>query len=107
MINKKMEMAPWQEKGRWYHFLIESDGSDLSITTSDLDGVEIDSAGSLIFPEGFKIVDAKFCINCVGTSVNTFTPLYVLASTDEQIALAMPDVESCDYFDLWVFGYNN
>lgn len=105
MINKKLEAAPWQEQGRWYHFLIESDGTDATITTSDIEDADIDSSGNLLLPEGFKVVDSKFCINCVGTEANAFTPSYMLVATDEQIGLALPDVASYDYLDLWIFGY--
>ena len=107
MLNIKNQIAPWQEQGRWYHLFIESDGTDPTITTSDIEDAGFDSDGYLLMPEAFKIVDTKFCINCVGTEANLFEPAYMLIGTAEQIGVAMPDVDSYDYLDLWIFGYQN
>ena len=44
-------------QGRWYKIFVESTGTELKITTCDIDGVTV-LGRSIVFPIGFNVIDA-------------------------------------------------
>lgn len=107
MINTiKNAIAPFQDNGRWYHFLVESDGVDYTLTTSDVTGATIDATNKTIkMPKDYKIRDVVYDINNDTTSDVWFQKRLRLYATDEQIGIEIPSVTHFDYCDVWVFAY--
>ena len=99
----KNKIAPYLSKGRWYHFFIESDGSNYTLTNSDLTDTII-SSSALKFPKGFIPVDNKMAVHNTAVSAETLS-LSLKIFTNEQQGIAIPKAQSFDYMDVWVFGY--
>lgn len=94
---------PWQTKGRWYQFLVESDGTDYTLTTADLETATI-SGTYLKMPADFHILDYKCDINTDTAAAATFTKGIHLYAAGEQ-ACILPDQDMMDWTYVYVFGY--
>ena len=92
-------------RGRWYRFFIESDGSTISITDSDL---EVNHSSQYIqMPKGFHVIDTKYDIHTVeGSSAANMS--YVLRTyNDGSQGIIMPGKDAFDYGYVYAFGYFN
>lgn len=96
--------CPAFNKGRWYEFLVESDGSAYTLTTSDLEGTEINS-NYLKFPKDFHVVDFLTDINPIdiatATNYNDIIHLY----TDSRHGFMLPNKNLFDWCKVYIFGY--
>lgn len=98
----KNQIAPYQSTGRWYQFFIESNGSELVLTTSDIEDVEIIS-NDLYLPEGFHIVDIKIDIHSVdGNGVVTHQTIL----RDGRQCINLPTPAVFDDVRVYIFGYS-
>lgn len=100
----KNKIAPWQEKGRWYHAFIESTGTALKLTICDLEGVRI-SGTSLLMPNSdFKLIDVKVVDEDLASGKSLAD--YTVAKTSGTVAYTkLPSAGDFTYIDLWFFGY--
>lgn len=103
MLNSQLKnsIAPYEEKGRWYHFFVESDGSALSLTTKDINASV--SGSYLQMPADYQIIDYKVALHVDAASAVSFTPGIRLYSNGTQGAI-LPAASSIDYADVWVFA---
>lgn len=90
-------------KGRWYRFFIESDGVDVTLTESDLDGADIGSS-RLKMPNKFHIVDAKYDFHSEVGGSNTFNHTTYFSSDGAQ-GVSVPNANAFDYGYVHIFGY--
>lgn len=87
----KNNIAPWQEKGRWYHIEVESDGTQWTINHDNSDPLD---AGAYASNQGYlvpwtdhpntNIIDTKFIMHshpsyAFGAGGVTFCPWYGVA----------------------------
>lgn len=95
---------PYDLQGRWYKLFIESDGSTLKLTTSDIEDVDISGTG-IKFPIGFHVVDSVYDIHSVPhTGLATMAPdLYGYA--DGSQGIYKPLAHAFDYANIYVYGY--
>lgn len=92
-------------KGRWYRLFLESDGSKVTVTDSDL---EVTLSGSNIkFPANFHIVDRKYDINCVEHDAVSNMIIDLIGYADGSQGIAGPVAKAFDYAYIYVFGYFN
>lgn len=75
MQTLKNKTLPWQERGRWYHMFIESDGIDYTITTSDIPDVAVDDNTYVKLPEGYHIAEYIYDINSIEHSATSVLKL--------------------------------
>lgn len=97
------KIVPYEAKGTWYHFFIESDGSTYTLTTSDLDDTII-SSSALKYPKGFVPVDFKMAVHNTAVSAATINMSLKIFSNEQQ-GNTIPGAATFDYMDAWVFGY--
>lgn len=98
-----------KHEGRWYRIFVESDGTTLTVTESDIDGVTFggDNA-SVLIPEGFI---PMFCMEdfnyttAVGAARNMGSIATRTSAT--QYYITMPRVDMFDWGYIYVFGYYN
>lgn len=90
-------------KGRWYRFFIESDGSAITLTQSDLEDAVI-ASGRLKMPKGLHVVDAKYDIHTEAGGSNTFNHITYYAADGAQ-GVAVPGATAFDYGYVYIFGY--
>lgn len=93
------------EKGRWYRTFLESDGTTLKITDSDLD-VSI-QGNYLKFPKDFHILDTKYDMNSITHSGNAVITIDVMSFPDGAQGIAKPLATAIDYGYIYTFGYFN
>lgn len=88
-------------KGRWYRFFIESDGTDATLTTSDI--IETIIAGNYLkLPVGYHIIDRIYDFNFTGaTSITDVIKSY--SSGEESVPL--PTASGYDYGYVYVFAH--
>lgn len=101
-FNKNL-VAPWQSKGRWYHFFIESTGSAAKLTTSDIAGTTI-SGTKLILPAGYHIVDQKHDYTSVEATSHTLSS-GIYFDADGRQGISFVNVANFTSVDIWLFAY--
>lgn len=106
MIADKLNIAPYMAKGRWYHALVESNGSALHLTTCDLEDCNISST-YLQFPHGFRVVDHKLDMHASGGTSTTATNIAINQRRmgDGKMAITLPAASLADYTDVYFYGY--
>lgn len=101
-----LEFNPYIIPGRWYKVMVESDGTDITITTDDLGGCSI-SGTSLVVPANFHILSFMHDIHTEGgelTSAQTIaSALRVYADGKQGIQLG--NAKCADYADIYLFGH--
>ena len=95
---------PYGKAGRWYKFFIESDGSDITLTESDLEDATI-SGTRIKLGDDFHAIDVKEDIHSItgGTAGAVAGGIYIYA--DGQQAVNIPAKDQFDYATVYVFGY--
>ena len=108
----KNSIAPWQEKGRWYHIQIESDGATWKINKDKSDSIFANASVSsntfiVLFSSGYTFIPLD--LKCVFTTAsfgafNAYTITLRYTSTRPSISV----VGASEYrgiIDCYVFGY--
>lgn len=101
MINPKR--CPAYENGRWYEFLVESDGT-LKLTTSDLEGCYI-TGSNLALPQNFHIVDFLTDINPIDVETASNYNDSIHFFTDSRHGIVLPAATKFDWCRIYIFGY--
>lgn len=103
MLPAHKNANPYNIDGRWYHFFIENDAGTLKLTTSDLDGVTIESNIYLTMPDDFHIVDFIKDVHTTTGHSQTMSER-IKYNTDGTQALPLPTTV-LDYVDVYIFGH--
>ena len=90
-------------RGRWYRFFIESDGSDIKITSADLEASNSNSY--LQMPSDFHIMDCMYDVHTIEGGAATNMDLVLRTYADGKQAVALPPVGNFDYASIYIFGY--
>lgn len=98
----KNRLLPWQEKGRWYHALVESNGTNLHLTVCDLEGCGV-SGTTFTMPKDFQLVDVK-CIDLDLISGKSFA-MFTKGCTSGKPTLSLPSAANFTYYEFYFFGY--
>lgn len=102
-MSKYKNANPYIINGRWYKIFIESDGSTIKVTNSDID-VEI--AGSYLkFPANFHIVERQYDINSVPHATDLSIAIDLRGFADGTQGIYLPNVTAFDYANLYIFGH--
>lgn len=100
---KGRDIDPYIITGRWYKIFIESTGSAIKITNSD---IHVEASGnSLKFPEGFQIVDTLYDIHSIPHSGIAQITVDLRGFADGTQGIFMPEASAFDYADIYVFGH--
>lgn len=102
MLKLENKIVPWQKRGRWYRFFIESDGTDFKITSGDLESTI--ASGYLKLPKKIHALDYIIDINNTAASNRTFAKTFKTFTAGE-MGVLLPDVRDFDYMYVYVFGY--
>ena len=77
-------------KGRWYRFRIESDGTNITITESDISGatvnydkVHVTDNGKLILPIGYRVLSEIADVNSISSVESVNAQLTAIGSNSE------------------------
>lgn len=98
------KLVPFQARGRWYKFFIESDGTNYKLTTSDLEGCEF-GTNYIKLPQGYHVVDIAHDVHCeADDSASAGCGVLRLFAGDYQ-GVQLPVKASFTYMTLWVFAY--
>lgn len=111
----KNKIAPWQEKGRWYHGLWDSDNSNWIATDTDdylLNSVDVSSFGSnyAIIPKNYtkeQILDVKVYFRnpySVTTSLNATIGSKRIQTNGKTLTVFAPAATGLTGLcDVWLF----
>lgn len=99
----KERILPWQKKGRWYEFFVESNGTEISLTRSSLEGADI-ATTYLNFPTGFHVVDFVIDNDSDATSATDYSKNKRLLTSNRQ-GIKFPAAGNFTYAYVYVFGY--
>lgn len=91
-------------RGRWYKVFVESDGTELKITTSDIDGVTVQGR-AVGFPIGFHIIDVVCDYENLDTVANIDLTPYIRSANDKFNIWVAENFARYDAVNLYVFGY--
>lgn len=94
---------PYMARGRWYQFFLESDGTDHTITTEDLDGTL--SGDFVKLPELYHIVDVKYDINFIDDATASVFSYSVKNYADNSQAFPIPPAAKYEDMTVYVFAY--
>lgn len=97
-------VVPWQEKGRWYTALVESDGTDYTLTSCDLEDAAI-ASGILKLPEDFHVIDVKFDFSVDSAEAFTFVENTFKGYANGQQGITLPNKATFDWTMVYFFGY--
>lgn len=89
--------------GRWYRFFIESSGSEITLTKSDIEGTSIEN-NALVLPEGYRVLDVVTDINSIASDSGDTTHGYKVITGDGRQGYFLPNTESFDYGFIYVFS---
>lgn len=106
----KNKIAPWQEKGRWYHATIQKSGATFVLVnqTSDvfiINNYRITGNQIVLCNSPYVILSAiiKYPSNNIGSSSTTITATPVLLTSNESAITLTPYVPNNSTFDIWAF----
>lgn len=105
----KNKIAPWQEKGRWYHFRFEN--GQINTAKSDPIPYTWTSGSPYFFLTGLTVIDSKVVIENIDTDV--FTTTQVISNDIRSTNTGLVGVRlGATYaqlngvtFDLYIFAY--
>ena len=98
----KNKIAPWQEKGRWFKFFVESDGTDYTLTSSEITGATIDGS-YLKLPADYHAIEYVVDLNVDASAAATFEKGIRMYADGKQ-AVVLPAKTSIDYCTVYVFA---
>lgn len=90
-------------KGDWYKFFIESDGTQIKITTSDLPDTVLELP-YLKLPKDFHMIQRLYDIHSTATT-SSYDFYNDTRYYEDNIYIYLPDADVFDYMDLYIFGY--
>lgn len=99
----KERILPWQAKGRWYHFFVESNGSAISITAKD-DITATMNGAVLQLPKDFHAISWTVDHDNDTSSAADYSnkkKLYADGST----GIYLPTAAQFTAAEVFVFGY--
>lgn len=91
-------------QGRWYKIFVESTGTELKITTSDIDGVTVIGRG-VVFPIGFNIIDAVCDYENINSDGGIDLTPYIRSSQKQFNVWIAENFSRYHAVNLYVFGY--
>lgn len=103
MFNHRMEKPPYDLKGRWYQIFLESNGTDVTITHSDIE-CEFEGMG-IKMPENFHILDCIHDINSIPHSATITMAQDLFGYPDGRQGVYKPVASAFDWAYVYVFGY--
>lgn len=89
--------------GSWYRFFIESSGSGITITKSDIEGTSIEN-NALVLPEGYRVLDVVTDINSIASAMSYATYGDKIIKGDGRQGYLLPSPEAFDYGFIYVFA---
>lgn len=89
-------------KGRWYRFVIESNGTELTLTSSDIKDAAIVN-NALVLPEGYKVMDVVTDINSIANAASDASQGNKIITDDGKQGYLLPDVTTFDHSFIYVF----
>lgn len=89
--------------GRWHRFFIESSGSAITLSNSDIEGAAIEN-NALVLPEGYRVMDVVTDINSIASDSGDTTHGYKVITGDGRQGYFLPNTESFDYGFIYVFA---
>lgn len=92
-------------KGRWHRIFVESNGSTISITESDIEGTVLED-NLIKLPLGNRILDVVCDVNCVSSSTTSIISNDVSITSEGKQAVKLPDASVFDYAYIYVFVKN-
>lgn len=104
MFKVENKITPWQEKGRWYHVFVESDGSAATVSDHDEGFTPTVSTVTLTMPAKFMVIDYVVAAHNDASSSSSFTKL-VKFNSSNVMTVNLPAVAAYDYADVWIFGH--
>lgn len=94
---------PYKTNGRWYRVFLESNGTAIQITESDID-VTL-NGNYLNMPKDFHVVDRKYDINSIEHSGTVTIVPDVAGFADGTQGVITPVAKAFDWAYVYVFGY--
>lgn len=98
------QRVPWQHKGRWYKIFLESDGTNITQTTSDIDGSVVSNT-AITLPAGFTPVSYEIDAHIDITGAQSSISKKVTYTTSGKTTLAIMGPTVFDYANVYVYGY--
>lgn len=95
---------PYMRNGRYHSIFLESDGIDRKITTSDIEGIELEG-NYLVMPEGFHIMDIVIDFNTTTSDVITSRAIDIRFEKDGRQSLFLPNASNFDYGYIYILGH--
>lgn len=95
-------LNPVNKKGRWYHFLLESNGDALHQTVHDLDTTL--SGTTLVFPENFVACDVVYTDYDIVNS-KTLPSFVPKVGSTGKVTFGAFTPANFTYAEFYVFGY--
>ena len=100
-------------KGRWYRFVIESDGNNVTLTESDIVGTVIKSLGEPVavsqnivtLPVGYRALSAVSDINFNASSLSATTFCVLGADSEGKQNCVIPPAAMFSNMELYIFAY--
>jgi len=100
-------------KGRWYRFVIESDGNNVTITESDIVGTVIDPLSEpaavnqslVILPVGYRVLSVVSDINFNASSIGNTTFGILGADSEGKQNCLIPPAAMFSNMELYIFAY--
>lgn len=88
------------EGGRWYKFFIESDGTTVTLTSSDIPGAT--AGANLTLPYGYAICQRHFEIHSEDVAVEGPCDWLYIAADGKQF-VTLPAASNYDYMTVYLF----
>lgn len=105
MANLDIRNCPWHDKGRWYRFFIEADGTKYYLTESPLEGAAIEGT-KLVLPSGYHLMQVVPDIHSIneGSVSNCFVISFL---ADDRQAIMLPNKNTFSHGYVWVYAYKD
>lgn len=94
---------PYKIEGRWYQIFVESTGTAVKVTNSDIP-VTVEN-GYLKFPAGFHIVDRKYDINSIEHSGDVSIAIDLRGFADGTQGIFLPVAKAFDWAYIYAYGH--
>lgn len=92
--------------GRWYRFFIESSGSAITLTKSDISGAVIEN-NAVVLPVGYRVMDVVTDINSKANSASNTSQGNKIITSDGRQGYSLPDASAFDYSFIYLFVRRN
>lgn len=89
--------------GRWHRFFIESSGSAITLTNSDIEGAAIEN-NALVLPTGYRVMDIVTDINSITNELSNSSQGGKIITSDGRQGYLLPDASTFDYSFIYIFA---